>query len=161
MASPDDQPVGREERLRSLRFQLLLRQPLRVVFPFFANAGNLQALTPDWLGFAILTPQPIEMQRGTLIDYRIRLRGIPRRWQSEITAWEPPHRFVDEQKRGPYRVWIHEHRFEEKDGGTLVTDFVQYAVFGGTIIERLFVRNNLEKIFAFRRIKLTELFGAG
>jgi ligand-binding SRPBCC domain-containing protein len=105
------------------------------------------------------TPGPIEMKVGQLIDYRIRLRGFPLRWRSEITAWEPPARFVDEQRRGPYRRWVHEHQFQEQDGGTRVTDAVRYAVWGGRLAEALFVRPDLERIFAFRREKLLALLG--
>ena len=129
------------------------------VFPFFADASNLEALTPEWLNFCILTPRPIRMEVGALIDYRIRLRGVPLRWRTRITAWEPPARFVDEQIRGPYRAWIHEHTFTERDGGTEVRDFVRYAVPGGELVHRFFVRRDVEKIFEFRREKLLELFG--
>ena len=120
----------------TLTNELWLPQPPEEVFPFFADASNLQRLTPSSLRFRILTPPPIEMAVGTLIDYRIRLRGIPIRWQSEITVWEPPCRFVDEQRRGPYRLWVHEHTFTPHDGGTLVRDIVQYAVLGGAIVQR-------------------------
>lgn len=141
-----------------------LHQELRLprqrdeVFPFFANARNLETITPPRLSFRILTPAPVAMRTGTLIDYELRLRGLPLRWQSEITVWDPPHRFVDEQRRGPYRRWIHEHLFEEYNGGTLCIDHVHYAILGGRLVERLFVRRNLERIFAFRRVKLLELF---
>lgn len=109
--------------------------------------------------FSILTPGPIVMRPGTLIDYRLRLRGFRIRWQSEITAWDPPHRLVDEQRRGPYTLWIHEHRFEARSGGTWVGDCVRYAVPGGKLIDRLFVRRDMERIFQFRREKLQSLFG--
>jgi ligand-binding SRPBCC domain-containing protein len=89
------------------------------VFAFFADAGNLERLTPPLLSFSILTPRPIAMRPGTLIDYRLKVRGIPIRWRSEITVWEPPVRFVDEQRKGPYRLWHHTHEFAEQDGGTL------------------------------------------
>ena len=128
------------------------------MFRFFADAFNLETLTPPWLKFEVLTPRPIVMHVGLQIDYRLRLRGLPMRWRSEITAWEPPGRFVDEQRRGPYRTWIHEHTFEERDGGTLARDRVQYAVIGGRLINTLFVRRDVERIFHFRREKLRELF---
>jgi ligand-binding SRPBCC domain-containing protein len=137
----------------------LPRRPVEV-FPFFADAHNLQKITPPWLDFRIVTPGRIEMQPGALIDYRLRVRRIPLRWQSEITVWEPPFRFVDEQRRGPYRMWIHEHGFEEKGGGTLARDEVRYAVFGGEVVRRLFVARDVEKIFAFRTRKLREIFAS-
>ena len=124
------------------------------VFAFFAEAQNLEAITPPWLRFEVLTPGPIRMGLGTLIDYRLRLHGFPFRWRTEITAWDPPFRFVDEQRRGPYRRWIHEHRFTAIDGGTLCQDRVEYQVTGGRWIERLFVRRDIERIFAFRRAAL-------
>lgn len=136
-----------------------LPRPLGELFPFFADAGNLDVITPPWLRFAILTPRPIEMKVGTRIDYRLRVHGLPVRWQSEITAWQPPHRFVDEQRRGPYRAWSHEHTFTEQNGGTLVADHVRYAVLGGALIERLFVRRDIATIFAYRQQKLAALFG--
>jgi ligand-binding SRPBCC domain-containing protein len=139
--------------------ELWLPCPIDKVFGFFANAHNLQAITPAWLEFQILTPEPITMRVGALIDYKLRVHGLPLRWQTEITAWQPPHRFVDEQKRGPYRLWIHEHRFEPKDGGTLCADQVRYAVPGGELAHRLFVRRDVERIFAFREMKLHELLG--
>ena len=141
--------------------ELWLPRSLDEVFAFFADARNLQAITPEWLDFSVVTPDPIQMRPGTLIDYRLRLRGIPIRWRSEITAWEPPHRFVDEQRRGPYRLWVHEHRFLAKDGGTQVLDTVRYVAPGGWLVDRLFVRRDVEHIFEFRRRKLLERFGGG
>lgn len=141
-----------------LSTQVWLPRPRDVVFSFFADAGNLQSITPAWVNFSILSPLPIAMRAGALIDYRLRIRGIPLRWQSEITIWEPPHRFVDEQRRGPYRRWIHEHRFEEKDGGTLVIDEVRYQAPGGPWIARWLVKPDVERIFAYRERRLLELF---
>lgn len=138
--------------------ELWLPAPLEKVFAFFARAGNLQTLTPPWLNFEILSPNEIAMQPGTMIDYKLKIRGIPVRWQSEITAWDPPHRFVDEQRKGPYRLWIHEHRFEEQNGGTLCTDHVRYVVPGGALVEKFLVRPDIEKIFAYRQKVLRELF---
>ena len=136
-----------------------LPTPLEEVFPFFADARNLEKLTPGWLRFNVLTPESIEMAVGTRIDYRLSWRGIPLRWTSEIAVWEPPHRFVDRQLRGPYRLWHHEHRFEARDGGTLVLDEVRYAVWGGSLVKRLGVARDVATIFAYRRDRLVELFG--
>jgi len=128
------------------------------VFPFFSRAENLDALTPPWLHFNILTEPPIEMKEGTFIDYKLRVRILPIRWRSMITTWEPPHRFIDEQVKGPYRKWVHEHAFVEHDGGTLARDRVEYAVLGGSIINRMLVRRDLEKIFDYRHQRLEEIF---
>jgi ligand-binding SRPBCC domain-containing protein len=128
------------------------------VFPFFADATNLEAITPPLLRFEVVTPGPIEMGVGTLIQYRLRLRGVPVRWLTSIQAWEPPHRFVDVQVRGPYALWHHTHTFEEHPGGTLMRDVVRYAIgFGplGDLAHRLFVRRDVEAIFDFRRQELT------
>jgi ligand-binding SRPBCC domain-containing protein len=133
-------------------------RPRPEVFAFFADAGNLEELTPSFLGFQILTPQPVEMRPGALIDYRIRLSGFPMKWRTEISAWEPPHRFVDEQLKGPYRLWIHEHTFEEDGDGTVVIDFVRYAVPFGTLANRLLVARDVRKIFAYREQRLKEIF---
>jgi len=143
----------------TLHAELWLPRPRHEVFRFFADARNLETLTPAWLNFEVLTSAPIEMRPGTLIDYKLRVHGIPLRWRSEISAWEPPFRFIDEQRRGPYRRWIHEHIFEEREGGTLCRDRVRYVVFGGWLVERLFVRRDVERIFAFRRERLLEIFG--
>ncbi len=130
------------------------------VFPFFADARNLSEITPPWVQFQVLTPAPIVMQPGALIDYRIRVHGLPIRWRTEITEWNPPHRFVDVQLRGPYTLWHHTHMFEEKNGGTLCIDKVTYRPRGGAIINRLFVRKDVQRIFAYRRKRLLELFPA-
>ncbi len=146
------------ERTSELHREVWLPRPPEAVFPFFADAGNLDRLTPPWLHFRILSPQPMEMAVGARIDYRLRLHGLPIRWRSEITAWDPPHGFVDEQRRGPYRVWIHRHRFEARRGGTLVTDHVRYAVPGGLLADRLFVRRDLRRIFDYRTAQLHRRF---
>jgi hypothetical protein len=127
------------------------------VFPFFADARNLETITPPWLRFEVLTPAPIELRAGTLIDYRLKIHGVPVRWRTRISVWEPPHRFVDEQLRGPYRAWIHEHTFEARDGGTLSRDVVRYDMFGGKLADWLFVRRDVERIFDYRRQKLAAM----
>ena len=129
------------------------------VFALFSDAFQLERLTPPWLNFRVLTPGPIEMQSGRLIDYQIKLHGIPIRWRTKITNWEPPHRFTDSQLRGPYRLWVHRHTFEEVDGGTLVRDRVDYLVPGGAIVNRLFVQGDLRRIFNYRHDQLPGLLG--
>lgn len=138
--------------------ELWLPRPRGEVFAFFADAHNLQAITPPWLRFEVLTPAPILMGPGALIDYRIRLRGIPIGWRTEITEWVPNTRFVDVQLRGPYRLWHHTHLFEDRDGGTLCQDQVRYWPLGGALVNWLFVRRDVEQIFAFRAQRLSELF---
>ena len=131
------------------------------VFAFFADAFNLELITPPWLHFQVLTAPPIEMKVGAVIDYQLRLRGFPVRWQSEITEWDPPHHFVDEQRRGPYRRWHHEHTFVECEGGTRAGDYVEYAVPGGVVLRKLLVARDLKKIFAYRSQRLLEVLGEG
>ena len=148
-------PGGTGYRLESVLF---LPQPREQVFANFADAFQLEKLTPPWLEFSVLTPAPIQIAAGTIIDYRLKLHGIPIRWQSLISVWEPPLRFVDLQMRGPYRRWVHEHAFEAAPGGTLCRDLVDYDVIGGRPVHALFVRPDLLKIFAFRHEMLHNLF---
>ncbi|TAH37096.1 MAG: CDP-paratose 2-epimerase [Planctomycetota bacterium] len=146
----------------TLESEQWLPRPLEEVFAFFSDARNLDRITPPWLRFQVLTPQPVRLQPGARIDYKLRLRGIPLRWQSEITHWDPPRGFVDEQRRGPYRRWRHRHSFEARDGGTLVRDQVAYSVPGGWLapfLQRVLVGRDLERIFAFRRAALRGLMG--
>ncbi|RQV92976.1 MAG: CDP-paratose 2-epimerase [Calditrichaeota bacterium] len=136
---------------------MLIKKPLAEVFSFFSNAENLQVITPPNLQFRILTPTPIEMKSGALIDYRIRLFGVPFHWKTEIMEWQPPVKFVDNQISGPYRQWIHTHSFEETKDGVIMTDLVHYKLYGWflkNIINRYFVAPQIRKIFEFRREKL-------
>jgi ligand-binding SRPBCC domain-containing protein len=133
-------------------------QPPERLFPFFADAANLEQLTPPWLHFRIVSP-PVEMREGARIGYKLRVHGIPMSWRSEISAWEPPFRFVDTQINGPYRAWIHEHVFEHRDSGTFMRDHVQYSVTGGSLVRKFLVAPDLAKIFDYRRDRLASIFG--
>jgi ligand-binding SRPBCC domain-containing protein len=129
--------------------EIWLPRRIEEVFAFFAQPANLNSITPRWLSFRMVTPVPVEMRVGTSLDYRLRIRGFPVRWRSKITAWEPPHRFMDEQIRGPYRLWIHEQSFKLRDGGTLVRDHVRYAVLFDWALHKLVVRPDVERIFTY------------
>ncbi len=136
----------------------------REVFPFFADAHNLEAITPPLLRLRVITPDPIEMGVGTAIQYRLRLRGVGVSWLTSIQAWDPPHRFVDMQLRGPYALWHHTHTFEEIDTtATRMRDVVRYALPLGSVGElthRLFVRRDVEGIFSFRHDELARRVAA-
>jgi ligand-binding SRPBCC domain-containing protein len=127
-------------------------------FAFFADASNLERLTPPWLSFRILTPMPVVMAVGLHIDYRVRLYGVPLPWRSRIDVWEPGVRFVDRQVLGPYRWWRHEHRFERAGQHTVVLDEVQYVPRADAVSRQL-VRRNLERIFTYRQQMMQEIFG--
>lgn len=137
-------------------------KPVDEVFAFFADAGNLEAITPPWLNFRIVTPRPINMRVGTFIEYEIRWRFVRLRWLTEITEWRPGVCFVDEQIRGPYKRWHHTHRFEPADGGTRVIDLVRYRLpLGpiGDLMHLVQVRRDLDGIFDFRRERIDALMG--
>ncbi len=139
-----------------------LEHPAEAVFAYFASARNLEQITPPWLGFEVLTDEPIEMGVGTLIDYRLRVHGVPVRWTSRIEEWEPGRSFADRQLRGPYGLWHHRHRFEPAGEGTVVSDEVDYALpLGrlGDLAHPLFVRRDLERIFSFRREAVQRALG--
>jgi ligand-binding SRPBCC domain-containing protein len=145
--------------IRQFRSEIWLARPIKEVFAFFSDAANLDSITPPWLSFRNVARQPIEMHAGTVIDYRLRVRGFPVRWRSEITEWEPPYHFVDEQIRGPYRLWIHAHRFQPRNGGTLVSDDVRYAVPFDWLLHKFIVRPDVERIFTYRADCLRRQFG--
>src|SRR3954449_10402998 len=145
-----------------LRREQRLAAPPSEVFPFFADPRNLEAITPPILEFRLLTPEPIAMGVCTFLQYALRLRGVPVRWDTLIQEWEPPHRFVDVQVRGPYRLWHHTHELVALDGGraTLMRDTVRYSVgFGvlGEVARRALVLRDLEAIFAFRAERVPAL----
>lgn len=140
-------------KVHTLTRQQLLERPPADVFPFFADAHNLEAITPPLLGLRIVTEGPIEMRPGTLIQYRLRLRGVSLDWLTRIDEWEPDVRFVDSQLAGPYRLWHHTHTFEPHGGGTLMRDVVRYALPAWPLGELAapLVRRQLAAIFDFRR----------
>jgi ligand-binding SRPBCC domain-containing protein len=148
-------------RERILRREQVLDVSIEEAFEFFSRAENLEAITPPLLRFRITTPGPIEMRAGTVIRYRLRLRGIPVSWLTRIEEWDPPHGFVDRQIRGPYALWHHTHTFEALDAGhTRMVDVVRYGQrLGplGALAERLVVRRDLERIFDFRRDSIPAL----
>lgn len=141
---------------------VILYASIDEVFSFFSKAENLELLTPAWLKFKILTPTPILIKKGCLIDYRIKIFGIPVKWKTEITCWQPPHRFIDEQLKGPYKIWKHEHQFIEHDNQTKMIDRVQYQVPGwflSPIIHNFFVRKAIKNIFKFRSNVIEKILG--
>ena len=148
------------QRTHDLYREQLVRRPLDDVFAFFAQAGNLERITPPWLGFSLLTPEPAEMGVGTLIEYRLHLHRIPLRWVSRIEQWDPGRAFEDLQVKGPYRLWRHRHEFRPADGGTVVRDHVRYALPAGPfgeIAHAAFVERDLCRIFAFRHAAVARL----
>ena len=151
-------------RIHTLRREQLVRAELPEVFEFFSRAANLEALTPEWLSFRLLSPAEVPMRRGTLIDYSLRLHGIPIRWRTLIEVWEPGVRFLDLQVRGPYALWSHLHEFEALDGGTLVRDEVLYGLPLsplGDLAHPLLVKRDLRRIFDHRRAAVVRLLERG
>lgn len=145
--------------LSSIYREMIIPRSQEETFAFFSDARNLDILTPRWVGFKILTPTPIEMRAGALIEYQIRIHGIPIRWRTEITEWEAPHRFVDLQLKGPYEWWHHEHRFESSKDGTRMIDEVEFRAPLHWISHPLIVKRDVRRIFDYRAQALERLFG--
>ena len=152
-------------RVHILEREQRIAAPPAEVFPFFEDAYNLEAITPPFLGFRVVTPRPIEMRAGALIEYRLRLHGVTVRWRTRIEAFDPPHSFVDAQISGPYRLWHHTHVFEpDGRGGTIMRDRVRYALpLGpiGRLARALLVRRDLDRIFDYRRTAVAYRLGCG
>ena len=138
-----------------------INKPLDIVFEFFSKPENLEMITPESLSFNILTPTPIKMGKGSLVDYTIRLFGIPIHWRTLISDYEPPFRFVDQQIKGPYTFWHHTHTFQQVDGGVEILDKVKYSLpmgWLGTLVHSIWVRKDLEKIFEHRKTVIQNYF---
>jgi ligand-binding SRPBCC domain-containing protein len=150
--------------LNILRTRQQVPAPLEEVFPFFARPENLAVITPGWLKFTILTPSPIPMREGAVVDYQIGLGPLPTRWRTMITTYDPPHVFVDEQLSGPYSFWHHTHRFEASEVGTLLTDEVRYLLPSGPLgdlVHAVAIKRQLRGIFAHRHRVIADKFGEG
>lgn len=148
--------------VHELHREQIVARPLQEVFEFFSNAGNLARLTPPAMHFTMITPQPIEMRSGALIEYRLRVHGLPIRWISLIEEWVEGVRFSDSQVKGPYKRWLHTHEFEAVAGGTRVSDHVEFELPLGVLGELgglALVRHDLGRIFAFRREAVEQLLG--
>lgn len=141
--------------------KLNINKPINEVFDFFCKAENLQKLTPSNLDFKILTELPVKMQKGTLIDYKIKLYGIPVLWKTEITKWDPPYEFEDTQLKGPYKLWKHRHIFKSVGDNTEMRDVVEYNPKGwpfNSVLNKFFVKKEIEKIFSFREERILSFF---
>jgi ligand-binding SRPBCC domain-containing protein len=152
----------RERHVHVLHREQALPLAKEELFPFFCDARNLARITPPELGFRFEV-LPAEMRVGAEIAYRLRLWGVPFRWRTRVTAWDPPHGFVDEEISGPFAVWRHSHAFRAApDGaGTTMDDLVEYALPLAPIgeVAHFLVRRQLERIFDYRREVVEELFG--
>jgi ligand-binding SRPBCC domain-containing protein len=155
--------ISRSRNMFTLTHEQVIAAPLDEVFAFFGQPENLARITPPWLRFRILTPSPVPMREGALIDYEIGLGPLPTRWRTMITKFDPPHLFVDEQLNGPYSFWHHTHRFEARGNKTVIKDEIRYVMpFGplGKLAHALVIRRQLEGIFVHRRKVIAEQFPA-
>lgn len=147
--------------MRYLNSELFIDLPIEKVFDFFSKPENLGKVTPKSMAFQIVSPLPLQMKKGTIIDYKIKVMGIPMKWRTEITDWNPPFGFQDTQIRGPYRRWVHTHTFEEAEGGTMMRDHVEYLPPGWIfepLIHSLIVGPQVKKIFEYRASNFNYIF---
>ena len=151
-------------KLYTLKKEQIIPRNILDVFGFFSKPENLSVITPSKMGFKILTPSPIEMKEGALIDYTVKIIGLPIRWTTLITKYDPPNLFIDQQLKGPYSMWHHTHNFKKlNDNETLIEDIVIYSVpysFIGGLIHSLYIKRDLEKIFSYRSKKIKEIFNS-
>ena len=155
-------PISTMSEPRRIERSQLVTSALEESFAFFADAYNLEALTPPWLRFRILTARPIPMEKGATIEYVLTTHRLPVRWRTEISEWEPGRRFIDRQVEGPFRLWEHTHAFEQQPDGTMIRDTVLYRMpYGplGEIAHRIVIARDLERIFDYRRDAVERLLG--
>ena len=148
-------------KLYTLESNQFINKPIEEVFQFFSKPENLSVFTPAKLGFKILSPNPIKMGVGRLIDYNIYLMGIPIHWRTLITDYEPPNMFVDQQIKGPYTMWHHTHTFHKVKGGVEIKDRVVYSIpfgFLGRLLNYLWIKRDLNNIFLHRKKVIDKLF---
>jgi uncharacterized protein len=148
---------------QQLQFEQWIPASIKEVFSFFSNASNLEKLTPGWLNFRILSQSTPQIQAGTLIEYQLKLHGIPFTWKTLIEEWIPEKQFVDTQLKGPYSLWHHTHTFEEKDGGVLMIDKIRYQVplgILGHLVAGNYVKKDITRIFDYRKEVITKVFGS-
>jgi len=148
-------------KVYKLKAKQFIKQPIEEVFGFFSRPENLTKITPSNLNFKILTPSPLEMKQGTVIDYTIKLFKVPIHWRTLITTYEPPFKFVDEQMKGPYNFWHHTHMFKENSDGVEIFDEVHYSIpFGplGNLLHSLWIKKDLNHIFEYRKSVIENLF---
>lgn len=158
MNNPDTITITPKGSARYLEARMHVPVDIERVFAFFKRPENLETITPSTLDFEILTELPVPMHEGAIIDYRLKVHGIPLRWRTKITDWSPPMRFRDSQVKGPYLLWDHEHEFRESGGGTLVIDRVHYRAPLGFILHPLIIDPDVRKIFQYRQTVIRKFF---
>jgi ligand-binding SRPBCC domain-containing protein len=148
-------------KIYKLEREQVINKPIEQVFAFFEKPENLATITPPSMQFNILTPFPLDMKTGSIIDYAIKIFGFRIHWRTIIAGYDPPSGFVDEQLKGPYAFWRHKHQFEKIENGSLIRDKVNYALpFGylGRLVHMIFVKRQLQHIFNYRSTAIKEIF---
>lgn len=143
----------RTPKIYTFKKEQFVPSDMETVFDFFSRPENLEKITPPAMGFHIMTPNPIEMKKGAIIDYTVNIMGVPVRWRTMITSYKKNQFFVDEQLKGPYSYWYHKHSFEPVEGGINIIDEITYALpleAFRNIVHPLLIKPQLKKIFSFR-----------